>query len=356
MNSITMRSEGPRLLSVATETPGHKYRQQDVLELFGVTDEKIARLFSASHIASRYLSLGKPDESGRIAEESGLDLNRKHRAQAVAAGQAAIGRALAQAGLEAADIDYLVCVTSTGFLCPGLSAHLIKASGLRPDIHRLDVVGMGCNAGLNGMQPVVNFCRQHPEGHGLLVCAEICSASYVFDMTMRTAVVNSLFGDGVAAAVFGPARDATGAGGPEILGFTSHLIQEHIDAMRFDYDEGKYSFYLDRDIPYVIGKNAEYPVKALLGKFGLRLHDIKHWIVHSGGRKVIDAIKFNLGLSSHAVRHTEGVLRDLGNLSSGSFLFSHQRLVQEEVAERGDYAVMMTMGPGATIECCLARF
>lgn len=356
MNSLSLPSAAPRLLSVATENPGRKYAQQEVLDLFKVTDPKIARLFSASHIGSRYLSLQEPDEHGHLPEESGLELNRKHREQAVSAGAAAIGRALEQAGLTAEDVDYLVCVTSTGFLCPGLSAHLIKQAGLRSDIHRLDVVGMGCNAGLNGMQPVVNFCRQHPLGHGLMVCAEICSASYVFDMTLRTAVVNSLFGDGVAAAVFGPGTGAAGITGPEILGFTSHLIEEHIDAMRFDYEDGKYSFYLDRDIPYVIGNNAEIPVMALLKKFDLKPHDIKHWVVHSGGRKVIDAIKLNLGLSSHAVRHTESVLRDLGNLSSGSFLFSHQRLIEEEVTESGDYVLMMTMGPGATIECCLARF
>ncbi|UMR32887.1 type III polyketide synthase [Massilia sp. MB5] len=344
------------MLSVATENPGKRYQQDEVVALFGVTDRKITKLFSSTHIASRYLSLGEPDENGLLAAESGLDLNRKHREQAVASGQAAIARALESAGLQASDIDYIACVTSTGFLCPGLSAHLIKAAGLRPDVHRLDVVGMGCNAGLNGMQPLVNFCRLHPGSRALLVCAEICSASYVFDMSMRTAVVNSLFGDGVAAAVFGYQEEPGERAAPEILGFTSHMMREHIDAMRFDYEEGKYSFYLDRDIPYVIGDNAERPIKALLNKFGLKLHDIKHWIVHSGGRKVIDAVKFNLGLSSHAVRHTEGVLKDLGNLSSGSFLFSHQRLIEEDVAQRGDYAVMMTMGPGATIECCLARF
>lgn len=354
MNVGANHGAGPRLLSVATENPGKRYRQEELVDLFGVTDRKISRLFTSTHISSRFLSLGEPDESGRLADETGLELNRKHREQAIAAGAAAIARALALAGLQADDIDYIACVTSTGFLCPGLSAHLIKAAGLRPDVHRLDVVGMGCNAGLNGMQPLVNFCRLHPGSRALLVCAEICSASYVFDMSMRTAVVNSLFGDGVAAAVFG-CDDAPGAA-PEILGFTSHMMHEHIDAMRFEYEEGKYSFYLDRDIPYVIGNNAEQPVKALLAKFGLKQHDIKHWIVHSGGRKVIDAIKFNLGLSSHAVRHTEGVLRDLGNLSSGSFLFSHERLIEEDVAQRGDYAVMMTMGPGATIECCLARF
>ncbi len=356
MSNGATHAEGPRLLSVATKNPGKRYRQEELVELIGVTDRKLAKLFSSTHIDSRFLTLGELDQNGHLANETGLELHRKHREQAIEAGQAVIALALQYADLQAPDIDYIACITSTGFLCPGLSAHLARVSGLRPDVHRLDVVGMGCNAGLNGMQPLVNFCRLHPDSRALLVCAEICSASYVFDLSVRTAVVNSLFGDGVAAAVFGCRGVDEPRTAPEILGFTSHMMHEHINAMRFDYEEGKYSFYLDRDIPYIIGNNAEQPVNALLSKFGLKLHDIKHWIVHSGGRKVIDAIKFNLGLSSHALRHTEGVLKDLGNLSSGSFLFSHQRLIEENVAQRGDYAVMMTMGPGATIECCLARF
>ena len=352
----SLRAGLPRLISVATENPGRMYSQAELVDLFGVTDKKITKLFSSSHIASRFLSLPEPDETGRIPYENGLDLVSKHRNQAIAAGKAVVCRVIEMANLQPSDIDYIACVTSTGFLCPGLSAHLTKMVGLRSDIYRIDVVGMGCNAGLNSMQPLVNFCLLNPQSHALLVCAEICSAAYVFDMTTRTAVVNSLFGDGVAAAVFGHRGERSETTGPEILGFSSHIMADQIEAMRFDYEDGKYSFFLDRNIPYIIGDNVQYPVKALLDNFGLKLRDIRHWIVHSGGRKVIDAIKFSLGISSHAVRHTESVLKERGNLSSGSFLFSHQRLIEEKVAEQGDYAMMMTMGPGATIECCLARF
>ncbi|MBB3660991.1 putative naringenin-chalcone synthase [Rhizobium sp. BK650] len=346
----------PRIISIATENPGRRYAQREIPDLFGVTDKKLVKLFSGHHISSRYLTIPSPDVSGMVPPESGLDLANKHRELAISAGSAAAERAIQAAGLKTCDVDYIACITSTGFLCPGLSAHLTKALGLRPDVHRLDIVGMGCNAGLNGMQPLVNYLNHQRQGHALLVCAEICSASYVFDATMRTAVVNSLFGDGVAAAIMGFNTNPDRLVGPEILGFVSHILTDQIDSMRFDYDDGKYSFFLERDIPYVIGENAHLPVRALLKKFDLHQRDISHWIVHSGGKKVIDAIKFGLGISSHALRHTDGVLQDLGNLSSGSFLFSHERLLAEKIARAGDYAIMMTMGPGMTIECCLARF
>ena len=94
----------------------------------------------------------------------------------------------------------------------------------------------------------------------------------------------------------------------------------------------------------------------LLASFGLKRRDIAHWVVHSGGKKVVDAIKYNIGLSEHDVRHTSSVLRDFGNLSSASFLFSFKRLLDEGQVKRGDFMVMMTMGPGSTVETALLRW
>ncbi len=105
-----------------------------------------------------------------------------------------------------------------------------------------------------------------------------------------------------------------------------------------------------------MGANAEKPVDRLLDAHGLKRRDISHWIVHSGGKKVIDAIKYNIGITEYDVRHTTSVLRDFGNISSGSFLFSYQRLLNEGLVRRGDYGVLMTMGPGSTIETALVRW
>ncbi|MFE3288605.1 3-oxoacyl-[acyl-carrier-protein] synthase III C-terminal domain-containing protein, partial [Streptomyces sp. NPDC059233] len=143
-----------------------------------------------------------------------------------------------------------------------------------------------------------------------------------------------------------------------VLKFASRIIPDAVDAMRYDWDDeqGKFSFYLDRDVPYVVGAHAEGVIDRLLDGTGLRRGDIDHWLVHSGGKKVVDSVKVNLGLTPHAVRHTTGVLRDYGNLSSGSFLFSYERLMEEGRVSRGDYGVLMTMGPGSTIETALVQW
>ena len=191
-----------------------------------------------------------------------------------------------------------------------------------------------------------------------MLCVEICSAAYVFDGSMRSSVVNSLFGDGAAAIGVIASADHRTTRGPAILKFESQIITSAIHAMRYEWDDfhGKLSFFLDPEIPYIIGSHIGETLGGLLAGTGVRRSDIAHWIIHSGGKKVIDSFRVNLGLSKYDVRHTLSVLRDYGNLSSGSFLFSYERLVQEQKAHEGDLGVMITMGPGSTIEAALLKW
>lgn len=356
-----------RIVGVGTANTEHSYSQRELLDIFRITDPKSRSVFLNSAIERRYLTLPPRDVDGAVLPEAQGELLAKHKRLALDMGARAVRACLDDSGLELADIDYLCCTTTTGFLTPGLSAHLIRDMGIASRTSRLDVVGMGCNAGLNALNVTAGWATANPGKVAVLLCAEACSAAYVIDSSMRTAVVNSLFGDGAAAialiadppdSAHAPADVPAGAGGPHVLGFASHLITDAIDAMRYDWDDdqGKFSFYLDPHVPYVVGANAEHVVDRLLAGAGLRRSDISQWLVHSGGKKVIDAVRVNLGLTRHDVRHTTGVLRDFGNLSSGSFLFSYQRLLQEGVAKAGDHVVMMTMGPGSTIETALLQW
>jgi polyketide synthase Type III len=351
-----------RIAGVGTAVSAQSYSQQEVLDAFRISDPRVRSIFLNSAIERRHLSLPPRAADGTRAIEAQGDLLDKHKRLAVDMGTRAIAACLKNAGASIDDIDHLCCVTSTGFLTPGLSALLIRDLGIPPRCSRVDVVGMGCNAGLNALGVAAPWSAAHPGQLAIVLCAEACSAAYAFDSTMRTAVVNSLFGDGAAAIAL--TSDTAGddllpaAVGPRILSFASHIITDAIGAMRYDWDsaQGKFSFFLDPDIPYVVGAHAELVIGRLLNGTGLRRSDISHWLVHSGGKKVIDAIRVNLGLSRYDVRHTTGVLRDYGNLSSGSFLFSYERLLREGVTMPGDYGVLMTMGPGSTIETALIQW
>lgn len=342
-----------RVLAIGTAVPPRRYSQDELADLFAVRNPKARRLFKHSFIKYRHLVLPEPGPAG-MPDESIEALNEKHKHWSLKVGGEAILNALG--GRSPQDIDFLVCVTTTGYLCPGLSAYFMKTLGFRDDVHRIDVVGMGCNAAMNGMRPAVDFVLAHPGRKALVVCVEICSAAYVHNETLENAVVNSLFGDAAAAVVL-QAEDGEGASPyPAFLDFSSLTVLDAVETMRFNLDHGKLSFFLDRDIPYVIGANCERPVQALLARSGLKRRDVRHWVVHSGGKKVIDSVKMNLDLTDHDVRHTLSVLESYGNISSCACLFSLRRLVDEDVARPGDHAVLMTMGPGAAIETALLQW
>ncbi len=346
-----------QILGIGTANPATAYSQENVLDLFEIEDERVRSLFLNSAIDRRFLTLPLKEEDGRLRLESQGDLLQKHREHSLDIGVRAVEACLERSGHSVSDIRHLCCVTSTGFLTPGLSALLCHRLNARRDCVRLDIVGMGCNAGLNGLSAVAGWARSNPGQLAILLCVEVCSAAYIFDGSMQTAVVNSLFGDGAAAAAI-VASPECADGMPVLRKFTSCIVPEALDAMRFSWDEShsKFSFFLDRDVPYLVGAHTEQVIDQLLYGTGLRRSDIAHWLIHSGGKKVIDAVKINLSLTADDLRHTTGVLRDFGNLSSGSFLFSYERLQEEGRIRPGDSGVMMTMGPGLTIEMALLQW
>lgn len=343
---------GPRIVSVGTATPPRKYTQDEVLDFFHETDPRIRQLFHSGHIKARYLYLPEPVD-GRMPEESNQELLDKHLHGALEIGPQAIEECLRPLGLAPYDVDFFCCLSATGFLCPGITAHLIKRMAFRENVQRIDVLGMGCNAAVNGLQAVTAFARANPGRLALMLCVEICSAAYVYNRKMSTAVVNSLFGDGAGAVVIRQDDSDSWQQGPIVADFEPHIIPEALMAMRFDLENTKLSFFLERDIPYVIGTHVRKPVERLLGRHGLKRKDVDHWTVHSGGRKVIDAIQYNIGVTDYDMRHTLNVLRNYGNLSSGSILFSYKELGREGLVREGDLGVAVAMGPGTSIETAL---
>ena len=348
-------SSSPYILSVGTATAAVKYTQEQIVDLFGIEDSRKRSIFTNNAINERGLCLpGSIEDS-----ETQAQLIEKHSSQAIKMGSQALLACLKKIDATVDDIRYLCCVTSTGFLAPGVSALICQHLSLPINCERIDIVGMGCHAGLNGLNTVSCWSKDNPGKLAILLCVEVCSAAYVLDETVESAVVNSLFGDGAsAAAILSGYKARTHFPKPTVKKFSSFLLPSSLDAMKFHWneDQGKYSFYLSKNVPYVIGRQIEGVVERLLENLPVYQSEIDHWIIHSGGKKVIDSIKINLGLTPYDVRHTVSVLRDFGNVSSGSFLFSLNRLLEEGKVKAGDKGVMITMGPGVTIESAYLEF
>jgi alkylresorcinol/alkylpyrone synthase/polyketide synthase Type III len=243
-----------------------------------------------------------------------------------------------------------------------MSSIVARKLQLRDTVHRLDVVGMGCNGGMSALHTALMMAQ--PNRTVLMVCCEINSAIYLQDGTVQCGLVNSLFGDGAAAVVIQGESSKlspslrTMTPSVQLIAFESFTMPEYSDAMRFDWnaEQKKWGFFLSREIPWVVGNSIPTPVRRLLDKMQLSQADIQHWVMHSGGGAVMDAAQSSLGLNASDLRHSRSVLRDYGNISSGSFLVSLQRLLMEGTVVSGDLGLLIAMGPGATIEASICRF
>jgi predicted naringenin-chalcone synthase len=209
---------------------------------------------------------------------------------------------------------------------------------------------------LNGFNAAAGWAVANAGRYALVVCCEINSAIHVRDDRIVTSLVNSLFGDGCGTVLLrsGVEDDP----GPELFGFSSHVVADAWRAISYHWSaaHNKFELYLDRDIPTLLGIHSPTPIGALLDAFGLTRADVTHWLVHAGGRKVIRAVADANGLTEYHMRHSTEVLKRAGNLGSSTIVFSYQELLNEGIVQPGDYAVMVTMGPGATIETGLVRW
>jgi predicted naringenin-chalcone synthase len=343
-----------RILGIGTANPPQRYSQREIYDFAArhvesYRNPRIEHIFMTSDIEYRHLAF---DIETLQPDESADDLHVRFAEHSVTISTEAIERALADAQLKATDIDCIVAVTCTGYLCPGLSAILIKDLHMRDDVQRADLIGMGCAGAMPGLQRAFDFVQAYPGKTALVITTEICSACYYVDDTLETVVGNAICADGAAAVIVANAE----TGGPAIRRFETLLEPSYIESVGFQFRSGKLRIVLSKDIRNTAGVLAREVIERLLKHSNLSKEDITHWIVHSGGRKVIDNIKEEVGLTETQLYHSRCVLKNFGNMSSPTVLFVLQETMRHGKPHHGDYGVMLAMGPGLAIEAALLQW
>jgi 3,5-dihydroxyphenylacetyl-CoA synthase len=348
-----MMRRAPRIQALATQVPEHRFSQQEILERLAAhfpryRDPRVARIFQGSEIDTRHFVLG-PDTFDPGADADAL--HALYRRGAVDLGLRAARAALEAAGLAARDVDYIVATTCTGYICPGLSARLGAALGLRDDIQRADLVGMGCAGAMPSLQRAHDFIHAYPEKRALLVCVEVSSACWYIDDSLETVVGNTLCADGAAAAIV-----AAGApeSGPALERFGTLLEPAFLESVGLEFRAGKQRIVLSKDLRSAAGPLVRRAIERLLAANGLDFPDVDHWIVHSGGRRVLDSIDRALGFANDELAHSRSVLRGYGNMSSPTLLFVLDRAMRD--AKPGALGVLVALGPGLAAETGLLRW
>jgi alkylresorcinol/alkylpyrone synthase len=239
---------------------------------------------------------------------------------------------LKDAKCKAGDIDAVLISTCTGYLCPGLTSHVSERLGLRPDVFPLDLVGQGCGAALPNLRAAEAILTAGRAQKVLSVCVEVCSAAFYLDDDSGVLISACLFGDGAGAAVLAnkpqPKRRHV-----EWKWGSSLLAPDKRDALRFDYKNGMLRNILLPQVPQIAGDEAVRLLNESLVAAGVKREGITGWILHTGGRDVLLALRDKLGLSESDIRHSTAVLHEFGNLSSPTVFFVLERALHDAVPD-----------------------
>ncbi|MGN6250297.1 MAG: type III polyketide synthase [Marmoricola sp.] len=356
-----------KVLSVRGVLPEHRYEQAEITEAFthsmlrGAVDERVVdRFHRNAQVHSRHFAL--PLERYGELQDFG-ESNDAFIAAGVDLGGQAVTEALKAADLTPEHVDLLVSATVTGLAVPSLDARVAAALGMRPDVVRMPLVGLGCVAGAAGVARLHDYLLGHPDAVAVLMAVELCSLTLQRDDTsIPNLVASGLFGDGAAAVVAcGADRAAELAGDdphrpqPDVLATRSRLYPDSERTMGWDVGATGLKIVLDSKVPELVETYLGDDVARFLDDQGLERSDIEWYVAHPGGPKVLEAMQSALGLERQALGVTWDSLARIGNLSSASVLHVLADTLEQRPPRPGSFGLMLAMGPGFCSELVLLR-
>ena len=334
------------LLSLATAVPPQVIEQHDAKararEAFGgkkALFDRLSGVFDNAGIARRHIVA---PADWYMGDHGWHDRNNLYLAAAEALFEKAGGAAIERAGLTPDKIDGVVTVSTTGIATPSLDARVGPRLGLRPDVRRVPVFGLGCAGGVNGLALTARCAAAEPGTNWLFVTIETCSISIRLDSEDPAAVVaTALFGDGAAAAVVTSGSHSIA----KIAGSAEKLWPNTQRIMGWDVEDPGLAVVFDRAIPPFIESELARAVDEICEQLGISRDEIDRLCCHPGGVKVIDAIETALELNQGELNIEREVLRDYGNMSAPTVMFVLERLIERGLPEK---VLMTAFGPGFT--------
>src|SRR6202047_1951273 len=348
-----------RIASVASAFPKHYYKQQVLVEALKndwrhrlPNPDILDRLDESMKVDGRFLirpiqfyeNMKTWGQANDVWIESGLELGEK-----------ALCRALVGAGLEPLDLSAIFLTSVTGIAAPSLDARLVYRMGPSRNSKRVPTFARGCVAGAARISRAADYVRGYPDQAAALLSVELCSLTLQRDdLSMAHLISALLFGDGAAATIIvGSKRKSDG---PEILA-TKSIFYPHTErVMGWDISEKGFRIVLSPEVPDTVTKHLGKDVDTFLAEQGHKRSDIKTWVMHTGGPKVLEATATALGLQEKDLAASWECLRKVGNISSTSVLLVLEDVYMTRRPEPGSLSILAAMGPGFCSELVLLRW
>jgi 3,5-dihydroxyphenylacetyl-CoA synthase len=341
----------PRILGIGTANPPIRLTQEQSFYAAGYESERIRKIFLNSDIEYRHFYFGG---TPNLLENSDQQ-NQRYLSGAVKIGCRAIMNCLEVAVASVKDVNFLAVCTCTGYTCPDVGSRLIAHMGFNRNVQRASMTGLGCAGALPTLQRATDFVRANPGRLALVLAVEICSSCYYVDNTLETVIGNAICADGAAAFLLS-ANEQTNSPCPQIVDFETFLDTEQIEEVGLQHRNGKLRIVLGASVQHLAGPTIEEALQPLLRRHGLSQSDVRFWVVHPGGRKVIDNVQKHFDMTDHQLRFSRAVLRNYGNMSSPTVMFVLDEVVRNGDPRPGDWGIMIALGPGMAAEVALLRW
>lgn len=240
--------------------------------------------------------------------------------------------------------------------CPSLAHRLIEHYGMASSTDKYHVTGVGCASAVPLIRLGTQILHADPSRQVLVVAAESMSSILMPAQPEdpRTKTVGSaIFGDGCAAALLGIDREDSG---PAILATRVHQIPGSLDAVRITTDSQESHLQLARDLPEIAAEDLAELVHDFLRSNHLSKSAVDHWILHPGGRRIVECARDALGLDDEDVAVSWRALSEHGNVGTPSIFYVIDSTIRDRRPAPGEHGLAVTIGPGVSVGLMLLQF
>ncbi len=351
----------PYIAGATTATPPNVLEQRDAKrfaeQLFGGEARHLLPVFDNALIDRRYFAT---EMDWFFQPHTFTESNDRYIEASLALAEEVVTKLAEQCAIETEAFDAIFFVSTTGLSTPSIDARLFNKIRLHSHIKRIPIWGLGCAAGVAAVARASEYVRAFPKHRALVVSIELCSLAYQLGNRSKSNIIAAaLFGDGAAACMVAgdevphPKHDLAQ---PAILGSLSTTYPNSLDVMGWRITSEGFKIVLSKNIPSIVTGLVRENIGELLDAYNLTVPQIKHYLTHPGGAKVLEAYAEALALTQGELQPSLDVLRNFGNMSSATVFFIMEQVLRETSGNHGEHGLASALGPGFSSELVLLQW